>query len=94
MIALEAMLVRSPEVLSVDLDGETVILDAPSGNYYSLDDIGSDIWHRLAAPIRVAALTAALEQDYDGPPETIRADLLDLLGTLLERRLITAQPAD
>ncbi|MFX8895414.1 PqqD family protein, partial [Acinetobacter baumannii] len=79
MIAPETTVVRSSDVLSVDLDGETVILDIGSGTYFSLGDVGSDVWNRLADPISAEDLAVMLIRDYDGPPEKIRADLLDLL---------------
>lgn len=76
------------EPMSADLGGEIVLMSVESGRYYGLDAIGSDIWMRLAAPLRVDALSAALEADYDAEAGIIARDVLVLLDDLLAHGLI------
>jgi hypothetical protein len=42
----------------------------------------------------VDAALAQLAEEYDAPQETLRTDLTNLLGHLLENGLIAMQPAD
>lgn len=88
MTSLDATFVRCAGLLSVDVDGEAVILDVESGSYFSLGDTGADIWSRLAQPIQGSVLSEQLALDYVGDPEIMRQDVVELLDTLLERKLI------
>lgn len=92
MIAIDSRVVANPDLLSTELDGETVMMDAESGQYFSLDAVGSRIWRDLAAPVEVAALCRRLEDEYEAPPERIREDVLRFLNHMLEKRLIQVEP--
>ncbi len=88
MLTLSSIVRAVPDMLTADVDGETVMMDAESGHYYNLDPIGSRIWHALAEPTRVDALCDRLAADYDAPIELIRKDVLALLESLNERKLL------
>ena len=45
--------INSPKVIHETIDGETVIVNLDSGNYYSLDDIGADIWDSIGKGVPV-----------------------------------------
>lgn len=79
------------EPLSADLGGEIVLMSVESGKYYGLDEIGSDIWNRIAVPIRVEALCAALEAAYEADAGVIARDVLILLDALLAQGLIRVE---
>lgn len=91
MLTLEARVQADPDLLSTEIDGETVMMDVVSGNYYSLDSIGSRIWRALAQPVAITDLCATLEREYDAPEDVIRKDVLALLDDMLARRLIRVE---
>jgi len=45
--------INEPNVVHENIDGETVILNLDSGNYYSIVDVGADIWNYIekGAPV-------------------------------------------
>jgi hypothetical protein len=88
MLTLSSSVRAVPDMLTADVDGETVMMDAESGHYYNLDPIGSRIWQALAEPMQVDALCESLARDFDAPIEVIRKDVLALLETLAERKLL------
>ena len=88
MLTLESRIEIDPSPFSAEVDGEVVMMDAESGQYYALDPIGSAIWRRLATPLTVQDLCVELEAEYDAAPEVIRADVLALLDQMAERGLI------
>jgi hypothetical protein len=91
MVTLETRVSQAdPPPLFSKIEGEIVMLDVTSGNYYNLDPVGSDIWQRLLQPVTVTELCAMLEKDYDAESETIRREVLSLLEVMLEKGLITA----
>lgn len=88
MVSPQDRIVADGDVLSTEVDGEVLMMDVDSGNYYGLDAIGSEIWRRLATPTEVAALCGQLEEEFDAPAAVIRRDVLALLDRLLEKKLI------
>ena len=78
----------SPNQVSSDLDGESVILDLASGKYYGLDEVGAFIWKLMQTPIQVQALRDALLAEYDVTPEDCAQDVLDLLQQLQTAGLV------
>lgn len=88
MICANSRVAANPELLSTELDGETVMMDVESGQYYTLNGIGSRIWRDLSDPIDVATLCGNLEEEYDASSDVIRQDVLRFLSHMLEKRLI------
>src|SRR5262249_14290844 len=83
---------RSEEQIAAAVDDEIIILSVERGSYFGLDDIGSDIWERLANPIRIDALCDALAAEYDADRAIIERDVLALLGKLVDAGLVSAAP--
>ncbi|MBP2312720.1 PqqD family peptide modification chaperone [Azospirillum soli] len=92
MIAIESRVVAAPNLLLTEIDGETVMMEVESGQYFNLDAVGSHIWRELAAPVEVAVLCRRLEDEYEASPERIRDDVLRFLNQMLDKRLIRIEP--
>jgi hypothetical protein len=91
MIQLSSIVFASSDLLSTELDGELVMMDLVSGQYISLDRIGTEIWRGLAQPRKVAELCQALGERYEAPAEEIERDVLALLVRMEENKLIRVQ---
>ena len=87
-LSLNSVVRWSDDQLAAAVDDEVVILSVERGSYYGLDDIGSDIWERLAQPIRVDDLCQALTNKYDADSAVIRSDVLQLLERLVSEGLV------
>jgi Coenzyme PQQ synthesis protein D (PqqD) len=79
---------RSPSVLTAEVDGEVVMMSIQQGQYFGLDDIGSDIWKRIEPPCSFAALIDGLALDYDADRATILADVHSLLLRMAEQDVV------
>jgi Coenzyme PQQ synthesis protein D (PqqD) len=79
---------RSPSVLTAEVDGEVVMMSIQQGQYFGLDDIGSDIWKRIEPPCSFAALVDGLTVDYDADRATILADVHGLLLRMAEQDVV------
>jgi hypothetical protein len=88
MLSLNDQVMVNADILTTEIDSEIVMMDVESGNYYNLDEIGSQIWRRMAAPLAVEQLCRDLEALYDAPAAVIEQDVLTLLTRLEEKRLI------
>ncbi len=80
--------VRSPDVVSRVLDGEAVLLDLASGKYLGLNDVATRVWELLGEGQTLAAIRAALLDEFDVAPEVLDGDLERLLGDMQARGLI------
>jgi len=79
---------RSPSVITTEVNGEVVMMSIEQGQYFGLDDIGSDIWKRLDPPCAFADLIDRLAADYDADRASIAADVRALLETMAERDVV------
>jgi coenzyme PQQ synthesis protein D (PqqD) len=87
-IADSTIISRSPSVVTAEIDGEVVMMSIEQGQYFGLDDIGSDIWKRLDPPCAFADLIERLAADYDADRDSIAADVRALLETMAERDVV------
>jgi hypothetical protein len=77
--------------VSTNLEEEAVILNLQDGVYYGLNDLGARIWNLLQEPRTVRKIRDILLQEYEVEPERCQQDLLQLLGELAAKGLITVE---
>ena len=87
-IASTTIVSRSPSVLTAEVDGEIVMMSVKEGRYFGLNDIGSDIWKRIEPPCSFATLIEGLAADYEADRATIRIDVKNLLGHMVEHDVV------
>lgn len=85
----DTVIAVADRVVGTELDGEFVMLDPDSGNYYGLNEVGSAVWRFLASPRRLDEVVAHVCDGFEVTPERCRADLDRLFTELVARRLIT-----
>jgi hypothetical protein len=72
-------LIRNSEILSTELDQETILMSIDAGAYYGLAGTAQWIWEKLESPITYSSLVDALLKEYDTTPEACAADLQGFL---------------
>lgn len=77
------------EVLVAHLEGEAVVLNTLTKQYYRLNETAAAIWKALEQGLNVDAITERLVEEFEVPVETAQAELARILGDLREKRLIT-----
>jgi hypothetical protein len=78
----------TPDQVSADLSGETVVLHLSSGVYYGLDPVAARVWELLQEPRSVGEIRDALVEEYDVDAARCERDLIGLLQTLAAAELI------
>jgi hypothetical protein len=81
----------SKEVLSQEVNGETVLLDLHGETYFGLNDVGTRIWQLLQAEQTIAEALNTLSDEYDVSPEQLETDVSELLDKLTEAGLVSLQ---
>ena len=87
--------VASPEnVVSTDLSGGTALLDLRTGQYFTLDGVGSLVWTLLQTPSSRTRIVDAILEEYEVAPDECDRDVEALLGELQTAALVeTIAPA-
>lgn len=76
------------------LDQESVLLNLNTEKYFGLDPVGTRMWQLLTSAPTIEAAYAQLLEEFDVDAETLRSDLTQLLGNLVEAGLIATQASD
>jgi len=80
--------VNTPMVTHETIDGEAVIINLDSGNYYSLVDAGSFIWGLIDQGASASEVQNLVSQTYHGDASDIDQGVQDLLAQLQQESLI------
>ena len=88
-ISRETTVVASRDQRSRDLGDEAVILGGDT--YYGLNPVGARVWSLIQEPRTVSDLCAAIAAEYDVERARCQRDVVDLLRTLADERLIEVQ---
>ena len=78
----------SPDVFFETLEGRAVLLDSKHGLYFELDPVGTRFWELLNQLESPAEVFARMVHQVEVDPETLRADLIELLAQLKNHKLI------
>jgi hypothetical protein len=76
------------------LDQESVLLNLKTERYFGLDSVGTRMWQLATSAPSIDAAYFQLLDEFDVQPETLRANLSDLLSHLVENGLIEMQSSD
>jgi hypothetical protein len=80
--------INSPKVIHETIDGETVIVNLDSGNYYSLDTVGADIWDAVGKGLPVDHIIEDISFKFSGEREEIEQAVRLFMNELLQETLI------
>ena len=72
---LNQTIALSPDVISQEVSGETVLLDLESENYFGLDEVGTRIWQLIKETNELQLIFDTLLKEYDVSEERLQLDL-------------------
>ena len=88
MIQEKTLVAASDGIETAELDGEAVILDVNSGQYYGLSSVGAKIMDLLREPILAGTIVDRLHSEYEVEIERLTNDTLTFLTEMNDRSLI------
>jgi len=84
--------VLSENVFAQEIDGEMVLLDMNSENYFGLDEVGTVIWQAIEAEKGdLQKVLEVLLEQYDAGEEVLKKDLFDFIDRLVENGLVKVE---
>lgn len=88
---LNQTIILSPDVISQEVSGETVLLDLESENYFGLDEVGTRIWQLIKETNNLKTIYDTLLSEYDVQEDRLQQDLDTLLSEISGLGLITLE---
>ncbi len=80
-------------VASAELDDGVVLLNADTGIYFGLDEVGARIWRLIEGGGTEAEVARRLLDEFDAEPSQVKRDLSEFVNLLVSNDLATVAPA-
>lgn len=93
MNSLVRFRINTPTVIYETIDNEVVMIDFDSGNYYSLDKVGTDIWGFVEKGATVSEIVEGIAHQYEGSRAVIENAVNQLIAELQQEDLIAPDEA-
>jgi Coenzyme PQQ synthesis protein D (PqqD) len=86
----ERLAINASKVVHETMDGEVIVIDLETGDYYSLRGAGFDAWALLRRGRTAEEIASVIESRYAGGADRadIRADTYEVLGKLYDASVI------
>ena len=88
----ERLAIDARKVVHETMDGEVILIDLETGDYYSLRGAGFDAWALLQRGRTANEIASVIESRYAGGTDraAVRADTYEVLGKLYEAGVIAS----
>jgi len=78
-------------VFAQEVDGEMVLLDMNSENYFGLDEVGTAIWQAMQEKESLKEVFDVLLEQYEVEEDVLKNDLLTFVEKLEESGLVKVE---
>lgn len=85
----QSILARSNRVSFEVIEGQVVLLHLDQGNYYYLNEVGTDFWLSLDGRMTIDQQAQLIGANYEALQAAVLQDLLALAQELVEKGLAT-----
>jgi len=85
---LSQKVIFAETVFAQEVDGEMVLLDMESENYFGLDEVGTAIWQAMQEKETLQEVLEVLLEQYEVEEEMLRSDLSGFVEKLVASGLV------
>ena len=90
---LSQVVTLSPDVISQEVSGETVLLDLNSEHYFGLDEVGTRIWQLIDSSSNLQEIYDTMLSEYEVKADQLLEDMTQLLGDIEKAGLVALKAA-
>ena len=90
---LNQVVTLSPDVISQEVSGETVLLDLNSENYFGLDEVGTRIWQLIEASGNLQEIYDTMLSEYEVDADQLLEDMEQLVVDIEKAGLVSLKAA-
>jgi len=80
--------INRPKVIYEVLDGELVMINLETGNYYTMDQVGADIWTMVEHGESVSQIISGLADRYKVSEEQVTQAVNEFIAELVVEELV------
>ncbi len=88
---LDQKITFAETVFAQEVDGEMVLLDMESENYFGLDEVGTAIWQAMQEKETLREVFEVLLEQYEVEADMLEHDLSDFVAKLVESGLLKVE---
>ena len=88
MLSLDCIVQRNPSIFATEANRDLVMVSIPAGFYYSLSDVGREIWQAIERPKKISVLIDDLATTYRIDRPSCTEQTLSFLDELLAQGLL------
>ncbi len=85
---LDQKITFADTVFAQEVDGEMVLLDMNSENYFGLDEVGTSIWQAMQEKENLKEVFEILLEQYEVEEDVLKNDLITFVEKLEESGLV------
>lgn len=89
-VTLDHLIIRNPDLVAADMDGDTVMMSIERGEYYGISGVGSRIWELLERPTTLAAICEIIHAEFEVDEETCLTDARKFILELMDNGLVVS----
>ena len=94
MIQNERFKINAAKIVYDSIDGEVIMINFDTGNYYSLNSVGKDIWSCIERNLNLSAIVGEISAKYMADEKNILEDIYKFLTDLKLEELILLNTDD
>jgi len=79
---------RNPAIISKTIDDEQILLNVETGDYFGLNEIGSDLWELIDGSNDLNGIIHRLLEIYEVEESVLAPDVTEFLNTLIDKNII------
>jgi hypothetical protein len=87
-LKFDSLIKRNEQIISSEIDGETVMMDLNFEKYFGMEAIGTRIWQLLENETSLTALCEKLTEEFEVGMEQCMEDVLPFVSDLSENGII------
>ncbi len=88
MNSLHRYKINGSKIIHQTIDGEVVIINLDSGNYYSLNKVGADIWSCIERSAVMGEIVEEIIHRHNGSRTDVESAVTQLLAELQQEDLV------
>jgi hypothetical protein len=89
MIGPQSQPAHAPKVIAQKAKDLLVLLDLDTGEYYSLDEVGTRIWELCDGARTVSDIARCISEEFDASGESVEQDVLTFFQQLSQDDLVS-----
>ncbi len=78
----DRILIRHPDALEAEVDGQRVLMSPKDYSYFGLVDTGALVWDRIDGTTTIDDLARALSSEFGADLEEVRVDIDEFVSAL------------